>query len=129
MPERDRLRCLQMGKTRHDARGMLARARHERGLQGLERRAGLVHGIAHPQPKIGRHLIVAAARGVKAPGHRADQFGQPALGGHVDVFEIPVFRNPAGLILRCDLIEPTGNQRCVFSRNDPLRTQHRHMGL
>ena len=41
----------------------------------------------HPQPEIGRDLIVARARGVQPAGGRADQFGQPALDVHMDVFE------------------------------------------
>jgi hypothetical protein len=37
-----------------------------------------VDGLAHPEPEIERHLVVARARGVQPPGGRADQLGEPA---------------------------------------------------
>ena len=108
---------------------MFVRAHDQRGLQRLQCRLGLVHRIAHPQPKIGRHLIVAAARGVEPSGRCTDQFGQPAFGRHVDVFEVPVFGDSACLIFGGHLIEALRDQRGVFRRHDPLRTKHGHMGL
>ena len=50
-------------------------------------RVEYVDGVAHPQTEIGRHLIVARARGVQAAGGRADQIGQPAFDVHMNVFE------------------------------------------
>ena len=46
-----------------------------------------VDGVAHPQPEIGRDLIVARARGVQPPRRRPDQVGEPALDIHMDVLE------------------------------------------
>ena len=59
----------------------------ERALIGGERRIDPVDGIAHPEPEIGRDLIVARARRMQPPGGRPDQLGEPALDIHMDVFE------------------------------------------
>ena len=46
-----------------------------------------VDRVAHPEPEIGRDLIVARARGMQPPRRRPDQLGEPALDVHVNVFE------------------------------------------
>ena len=94
---------------------MLARAGHQRDLQRLQTRIGSVHRIAHPQAEIGRHLVVAAACGMQASRCRTDQFGQTAFGGHVDVFQVPVFRNPVRLVLGGNLIQPPRDQRGIIA--------------
>ena len=65
--QRHRLRGLQVGEARHDAAGMLLRPRDQSDLQRAERGIGLDTSLAHPQLEIGRHLVVAAARGVEPP--------------------------------------------------------------
>ena len=87
MPEGHRLRRLQMGEARHHRAGVLKRLLGQRQLIGGERGVDGVDRIAHPQPEIGRHLVVARARGVQAAGRRADEIGQPALDVHMNVFE------------------------------------------
>src|SRR3979411_1766885 len=87
MPEGDRLRGLQMGKTRHDRAGMFQRAPHQRALKCGQRRIDLVDGVANIKPEIGRHLIVARTRGVQPPGSGPDQLAEPALDLHVNVLE------------------------------------------
>ena len=73
-------------------------ARHDRGCLGLgladQRRLKVPHlrvqgidGAAQPEPEVGCHLVVAAARRVQTARRRADQLGQPGLDVHVDVFE------------------------------------------
>ena len=99
MAERHRLRGLQMGEARHHGVGVLERLFGERALIGGERRIDLVDRVAHPQPEIGRNLIVARARGMQPPGRRPDQFGKPALDIHMDVLERPLERELAGLDL------------------------------
>ena len=66
---------------------MRLRLRRERRLQGMELADDLVDRVAHPEPEIGRHLVVARARRVQPPGGVADQLLQPRLDVHVDVFE------------------------------------------
>ncbi len=93
------LRGLQMGKARHHRRGMLQGLLRQRLLIAVE---GLVDGIdgrAHPQPEIGRDLVIARARGVQPPRGRPDQLGEPALHVHMDVFERPLELELAGLDL------------------------------
>ena len=87
MPERHRLRGLQMGEARHHGGGMLQRPLHQRVLERGQRRVGLVDGVADIEPEIGRHLVVARARGVQPSRGGADQLAQPALDIHVNVLE------------------------------------------
>ena len=99
MAEGDRLRRLQMRQPRHHRAGMLQRLRRQRVLKDFERRIDRIDGVAHPQPEIGRHLVVARARGVQPAGGRADQLAEPALDVHVDVFQRPLEGELAGLDL------------------------------
>ena len=68
----------------------------QRTLEAGERAIERVDGVAHPEPEIGRHLVVARTRGVQPPGRLADQFGEPALHVHVDVFQRTLERELAG---------------------------------
>ena len=99
MAESHRLRRLQMGEARHHRCGMFERLLGERLLIGGEPGIDPIDRIAYPEPEIGRHLIVARARGVQPPGSRAGQFGKPALDIHMDVFERPLEGEFAGLDL------------------------------
>ena len=56
-------------------------------------------GVAHPEPEVGRDLIVARARGMQAPGGRPDQFREPAFDVHVDVLQRALEGELAGLDL------------------------------
>ncbi len=85
--------------------------------------------VAHPQPEVGRHLVVARARGVQAPGGLADQFAEPALDIHVDVFERAAEGELAALDLRQDRVETLCDLFGVVRRNDALLGQHVGMGL
>ena len=87
MPERHRLRGLQMGEAGHHRAGMFQRPLHQRVLERGQRRIGLVDGVADIEPEIGRHLIVARARGMQPPGGGPDQLAEPALDIHVNVLE------------------------------------------
>ena len=87
MPERHRLRGLQMGEARHHGRGMFDRPLHQRALERGQRGIGLVDHVADIKPEIGRHLIVAGTRGVQPAGGGPDQFAEPALDIHVNVLE------------------------------------------
>ncbi len=87
MAEGDRLRGLQMRQPRHHGVGMLLRLLGERELECRKLCIQRVDGVAHPQVKIGRDLIVARARGMQAAGGGADQFGEPRFDVHVHVFE------------------------------------------
>ena len=75
----------------------------QRRLKRLQLAVDPVDRVAHPEPEIGRHLIVARARGVQAPGRRADQFGEPRLDIHVDVLVLGLERKFAGFDLVRDL--------------------------
>ena len=68
MAERHRLRALQMREARHHGRGVLERLLGERALIVAEQRMDVVDPVAHPQPEVGRDLVVARARGVQPAG-------------------------------------------------------------
>ena len=87
MPERHRLRGLQMGEAGHHGSGMFQRAGDQRLLERGQRRIGLVDRVADIEAEIGRDLVVARARGVQPARSRPDQLGKPALDVHVNVFE------------------------------------------
>ena len=87
MPERHRLRGLQMREAWHHRAGMFQRPLHQRALERGQRRIGLVDGVADIQPEIGSHLIVARTRGVQPARGRPDQLAEPALDIHVNVLE------------------------------------------
>ena len=76
-----------MGEARHHRAGVFERLFGERLLIERERAVELVDRVAYPQAKIGRHLIVARARGMQPSGRRTDQLGEPRLHVHVDVLE------------------------------------------
>ena len=87
MPERHRLRGLQMRETRHHRAGMFQRPLHQRMLKRGQRRICLINGIADIQPEIGCDLVVARTRGVQPPRGGPDQLAKPALDIHVNVLE------------------------------------------
>jgi hypothetical protein len=90
MAERHRLCGLQMREARHHGRGMLQRLLGQRLLVVGEQSVDVVDPRPHPEPEIGRDLIVARARGVQPSGRGADQFGQPRLDIHMNVLELPL---------------------------------------
>ena len=102
MAERHRLRGLQMGEARHRIGGVRGGAIGQRAHHVGDLRRQPVDRIAHPEAEIGRHLVVAAARGVQAPAGLADALGQARLDVHVDVFQRRVEREAAGLDLLRD---------------------------
>ena len=97
--EGHRLRGLQMREARHHGRGVFERLLGERALVGGKRRVEGVDRGPHPEPEIGRDLVVARARGMQPPRRRPDQLGEPALDVHVDVFERALELELAGLDL------------------------------
>ena len=99
MAEGHRLRGLQMRETRHHRAGVFERLLDQSLLQTGKRAIERVDGVAHPQPEIGRHLVVTRARGVQPPRRRPDQRGEPRLDVHVDVFQRPLEAEFSGLHL------------------------------
>ena len=87
MPEGDRLRRLHMGEARHDGIGMGSGLREQARVAARpdSRRRGA--GVAHPQPKIGRDLVVARTRGVQPARRFAHDLGEPRFDIEMDVLE------------------------------------------
>jgi hypothetical protein len=97
--ERHRLRGLQVGKAWHHGRGVRQRLLGQRLLVAGERVVDRIDGRTHPEPEVGRDLIIARARGVQPPGRGPYQFRQPALDVHVNVFERAAEGKGSGLDL------------------------------
>ena len=76
-----------MGEARHHPVRPRLGLREQSALQRQEPFVHRVAPVAHPEPEVGRHLVVAAPRGVEALGGLADQLGQARLHVHVDVLQ------------------------------------------
>ena len=87
MPERHRLRGLQMGEAGHHRAGVGERLGRQRALQADDLRVKRVKRVANPQFEVERDLIVARARGMQAPRDRADEVGEALLDIHMNVLE------------------------------------------
>ena len=87
--EGNRLRRLQMREARHHACRMGKRLLGERQLQRAQLLIQRINGIANPEAEIERDLVVARARRVKPPRHRADQLGEARFDIHMNIFERP----------------------------------------
>ena len=88
-----------------------------------------VDRIAHPQPEIGRHLIVARARRVQPAGRLADQRRQARLDVHVHVLEVAPQLQPAAVRLGEDGLQPGKDGVGVRLRYDAAGGQHPGMRL
>ena len=89
VPEGHRLAGLQVRVARHHRPGVGLGLVDQGRLQVAQAPVQVVDRIAHPEPEVGRHLVVARAGGVQAPGRLADQAAQAGLHVHVDVFQGP----------------------------------------
>ena len=63
-----------------------------------------VDRIAQPQPQIGCDLVIAGARGMKAPRRRPNQVGEACLDIHVDVFIFGAEHKAAAFDFRPDVV-------------------------
>ena len=65
---------------------------------------------------------------MKPPRHRPDQFGQPRLGRHVNVFKRNII-GKRGRKFGSDLIKPVCNHARILSAQNSRRAEHRNMRL
>ncbi len=124
MAEGDGLRRLQVGEARHDGAGIFLRAVDQRRLQIAQHGFEAIDLVAHPQPHVECHLVVARARGVQAPARWADQLGEPRLDVEMDVLELGRELELAALDLGTDLLEALLDGAAVGWRQDALGNQH-----
>ena len=124
MPERDRLSRLQMGEARHDRVGVFPGPLDQRTLQAAKQTSRMVERATCPEAEIGNDLVIARARRVQAPGWFADQFLQPRLDIHVNIFEFAAEREGPFAHLGHNRVEPGLNGLIVFERDDAHFGQH-----
>src|SRR5262245_35506092 len=129
MAEGDGLRRLQMGKARHHRRRIFFSPVQKGAEQIGEISLELVESIPHPKPKVGGHLVVPRAGGMKAPGGLADDFLEARLHIHVDVLQGRLERELSFLDLPLDLVQAAGDGGAVGFADDALAHQHARMGL
>ena len=127
MAEGDRLRRLQMGEARHHRAGVSFGLFGHGELEIGHLAVDLVERVAHPQPHVGRDLVVARAGGVQAAGGEADLVLEVGLDVHVDVFERPREREGPALDLALDLFQAGDDRRDIFLRQDAGLGQHGRM--
>ena len=130
MAQGHRLGRLEMGVSGHDCvRGGLRLV--EKGCLQLGQLAvQKVDFIAQEKAQIRHRLVVAGARRVQPPRHRADQVAQAAFDVHVNVFERTLEFEPSGHDLLMNAVE-TGNNGCgVRFGYDALLGEHAavHLG-
>ena len=75
--EGHRLRRLQMGEPRHQRSSMLFGAAKQHRLHLGQRGIDRINQLAHPQPEVRCHLVVARPGCVEAARRLANQFGKP----------------------------------------------------
>ena len=129
MTERHRLGRLQVREPRHDEVEMRLRLPRERELQRGKCPVGAVEPVAHVEPEVGRHLVVARARRMQPAGRRTDQLGQPRLDVHVHVLERARERECAGFDLGQNAVEAGVDLTGVVLGDDALGGQHGCMRL
>ena len=79
---------LQVGVPGHEHVLLLVRALHHHADEGLEALLDGAHLPEEPEAHVRRDLVVARAAGVQLPAEGADELGQPALVGGVDVLVV-----------------------------------------
>ena len=88
MRRQHRLRTLQMRVAGQDHVAVPLGGRHQGPLQGQQPRVDPVDGVAHPELRVGRHLVVAAPRRVQLPADVPDPVDQGRLDVHVNVLAL-----------------------------------------
>ena len=84
--------------------------------------------VAHPELEVGGDLVVARAGGVQPAGRRADQFGEPALDVHMNVFERARVVERPRLDFAFDLGETARDGVGVGGLDDAGLGEHRDVG-
>ena len=74
-----RLRVLQVSEARHHHLLMRLRAVEQCCLQSAQAGIYVIAGSAQIEAEVGRHLVVAAARGVQFAGQRAQALAERRL--------------------------------------------------
>ena len=129
VPERHRLRRLQMGEARHHGIRVLLGALEQGRLQVPQQTVGAIERVAHPKAQVGRDLVVARARGVQLAAGIADQLGEPRLDVHMDVLERGAERELARLDLALDALEAGDDRVALGGAQDADLGEHRGVRL
>ncbi len=124
MAEGDRLGHLQVGEARQDGVGVLFGQVQQRPAQCAQQADDGVDLAAQPQADIGGDLVVARAAGVQALAGVTDQRGQACFDIQVNVFQVELPLEAAGLDLATDLRHAALDLGAVGLGDDSLLGQH-----
>ena len=130
MGQRNRLRLLQMGKTRHKG-FRIGFHDHKKLLQQLLYQAvNLVNFISGIELHIKSHLIVAATACVKTLSSLSNTLRKSSLHKRMDVFITGIRRNGQCSLIQipADALQPFDDIISVLFRKNSLLCQHLYMG-
>ena len=74
----------------------------------------MIHGVTHPEPEIGRYLIIPRPRRMKPPCRIADQLTKPRLHMHVNVLQRRIGFEIPRLNLTKNCLQPVLNLFTIF---------------
>ena len=124
MAKRHRLRGLQVGEAGHRVGGVGGGSLGQSAHQSGDLCGDSVDRVAHPQPEVGRHLIVAAARGMQALAGFTDALGQPRLDVHVDIFKRGGKREQSGFDFRPYPLQAVAYRHHIRTADHPGLAKH-----
>jgi len=128
VPERDRLRPLEVRVARERAVGVAAAQAREDVVEGKGVVGRGKRGFPGPEAKVGRDLVVARARGVQTLAGLAHELHEQALHAHVHVLVRRIEGKLAALRGPVDLPEPPLDGARVRRREQPGADEHARVG-
>jgi hypothetical protein len=123
-----RLGSLEVGVAGQDHARVALAPPYKRPLQVYQAAIDRVDRIPHPQPHVGRHLVVAASGRVELATDVADPLDQCPLDVHVDVFQFHVVLKRPLLNLLADGRQSLLNLQALLGLQQPDMRQHLRMG-
>ena len=98
-------------------------------LQIFQQAIDLVDSVTSPQPKIGRDLVVSAARGVEFAADVPQAINQRLLDIHVNIFQRWLPGELTGIDFGQDFIEAVDDLFRLLRLDQPLLAKHSRVNL
>lgn len=127
MRGQDRLGALEMRVGGDDNTRIAIAAAEKRSLQIDKQLVDSIDGVPHPQPQIGRDLIVPGSAGVEFATDIAQGFDERVLDVHVDIFEFDAERELASIEAGFDGLQFPLDGFEFVRGEQALTAQHRGM--
>ena len=127
MGQRDRLRFLQVGKSRHDRFFIFFHDPQQYLQQILQELISLPHFLSRIQTHVQSHLVVAAPSSMQFLSHVADPADQIRLHETVNILIFIGDLKLSGFHVLQDSLKPFQDPVSFFFRQNSLLRQHLHM--